>query len=584
MFEKPLTKKELFFVFIWLFLGQIWLSLILAFLGIFYSAIILIYLLGAGSFLGYLIWKNFSQIKPTKSEIFFLSLALFFIVLFSFFSQPTIFSGRDQGSLSEAAIRLSKNHKLAFSSSATKEFFKIYGPGQALNFPGFSYKENGDLITHFPLGYIAWLASFFSLFGIFGLTIANGVSFFVFSCAFYLLAKKLLPPFSAFVTWILSATVFTSFWFFKFTLSENLALALVWLGIYFFVLFWDNSKKSYFILSFFTFGLLLFTRIEGLAFLLTFIILFFLKFKNNHPLKFLLDKKIIFLFFTIIILYFFNIYVDQQFFISIAKALLGPLFESSNNSFLPSNPFSSIWQIMKIFYLYGLLLFFLLGLAGATLSLQEKKIKILIPFLIILPAIIYVIYPNISGDHPWMLRRFMFAIIPISILYSAIFLEKFFRRKIIIHTFLILFLVGNSIMLFRFLRYIPNHNLLAQIEKISHNFKETDLVLIDQKATGENWAMMSGPMSFFYNLQAVYFFNPQDLEKIDRSKFSAVYWIIPNDNLDFYSKNNLIEKLEPIENYFIENRTIGKISVNENLFLPQAETHLILGKIYLLKQ
>lgn len=578
-----LNKKELFSVFIWLFLGQIWLSLILAFLGIFYPALIFLYALGTGSFFIYLLWKNFSQIKPTKSEMLFLSLVLFFIILFSFFSQPTIFSGRDQGSLSEAAIRLSQNHKLTFSSPATKEFFEIYGPGQALNFPGFSYKENGDLITHFPLGYIAWLASFFSLFGLFGLTIANGVSFFVFSCAFYLLAKRLLSPFSALLTWVLSATIFTSFWFFKFTLSENLALALVWLGIYFFVLFWDNPKKSYFILSFLTFGLLIFTRIEGLAFLLVAIILFFLKFKNHHPFRILLDKKIIFLFFAIIALYGLNIFIDRQFFISIAKAIIKPFFESSNSSFLPSNPFLSIWQIMKIFYLYGLLLFFLLGLAGFTLSLREKKIRILIPFLIILPAFIYVIYPNISSDHPWMLRRFMFAIIPVSILYSVIFLEKFFRRKIIIHTFLILFLAGNSLMLFFFLNFIPNQNLLAQIEKISHNFKENDLVLIDQKATGENWAMMSGPMSFLYGLQAIYFFNPQDLEKIDLEKFSAVYFIIPNDNLDFYSKNNLINKLEPVENYFIENRTIGKNLSNEKLVLPQAETHLILGKIYLLK-
>ncbi len=583
MFKAPLNKKELFSVFIWLFLGQIWLALILSFLGIFYSVIILLYVLGAGLFLGYLIWKNFSQIKPAKSEIFFLFLVLSFIILFSFFSQPTIFSGRDQGSLSESAIRLSQNHKLTSSSPAEKEFFEIYGPGQALNFPGFSYKENGDLITHFPLGYIVWLASFFSLFGLFGLIIANGVSFFVFSCAFYLLAKKLLSPFSALLAWALSTTVFTSFWFFKFTLSENLALALVWLGIYFFVLFWDNPKKSYFILSFLTFGLLIFTRIEGLAFLLVAIILFFLKFKNHHPFKILLDKKIIFLFFFIAILYALNILIDWQFFISIAKAISKPFLESSANSFLPSNPLFSIWQIMKIFYLYGLLLFFLLGLAGFALSLREKKIRILIPFLIILPTFIYIIYPNISGDHPWMLRRFMFAIIPASILYSAIFLEKFFRRKIIIYAFLALFLAGNLLILLQFLRFIPNQNLLAQIEKISHTFKKEDLVFIDQKATGENWAMMSGPMNFLYGLQAVYFFNPDDLEKIDLEKFSAVYFIIPNDNLDFYSKNNLIDRLEPVENYFIENITLEKTSLSEKLVLPKSETHLILGKIYLLK-
>ncbi|KKP79657.1 MAG: hypothetical protein A2271_03210 [Candidatus Moranbacteria bacterium RIFOXYA12_FULL_35_19] len=583
MLKISLSKKELFSVFILLILGLLWLSLILALLGIFYSAILWVYIFSASLFLIYLIWKNFRQIKIAKNEIFFLALTLTLIAVFSFFSSPTIFSGRDQGSLSESAVQLTKNHKLQFSFPAEEEFFRLYGPGQALNFPGFSYTQTGQLITHFPLGYIVWLALFFSFFGLSGMIIANGFSFFIFSCAFYLLAKRFLSPFSAFLAWLLSATVFTSFWFFKFTLSENLALALVWLGIYFFILFWDNPKKSSFAIFLLTFGFLIFTRIEGLAFFAVTLILFFLNFKHHISFKKVLDKKIILLFFVIIAFYILNVFIDRQFFLSIAKAITKPFLVSSNNSFLPSNPFVSLWQIIKIFHFYGLLIFFFFGLAGFVSSLQEKKIRLLIPFLIILPAFLYIIYPNISSDHPWMLRRFMFAIIPASILYSVIFLEKIFRKKIILGAFLFSLLIANSVMLFFYLSIVPNQNLLAQIEKISHNFKKTDLILVDQKATGDNWTMMSGPMSFLYDLQAVYFFNPSDIDKIDRAKFSAVYFIIPNDNLDFYSQNDLLSKLTPVENYFIENKTLSVLNSKEKMQPPSIEAKLVFGKIYLLK-
>ncbi|HRY82224.1 MAG TPA: hypothetical protein P5232_00750 [Candidatus Moranbacteria bacterium] len=579
MFKNFLSKKELLSIFILLFLGFAWLSLILTLLGFFYKVILLTYIFFAVLFFAYLLWKNFGKIKISKNEIFFIASALILIGIFSFFSSPTIFSGRDQGSLSEAAIRLSQNHQLTFSFPAEKEFFKLYGPGQALNFPGFSYTEEGNLITQFPLGYIAWLATFFALFGLSGLIIANGASFFLFSCAFYLLAKRFLTSFSAWLAWLLTATAFTSFWFFKFTLSENLALALVWLGLYFFAVFWDDPKKLYFIVFVSAFGLLIFTRIEGLAFLAMTMLLLFWKFKKQPEIRKVLDKKIIFLIFGIFALYIANIFIDWQFFTFLAKAVLKPFINSGEKISFSSDIFSA-WKVLGIFYLYGLLTFFLLGLAGFFFALRQKKIELLIPYLVVLPAFIYVIFPNISSDHPWMLRRFMFAVIPISILYSVIFLENYFSKKIFSRFFYALLIIVNLGLLCFFLGFIPNKNLLSQIGKISDNFKETDLVLVDQKATGDNWSMMSGPLNFIYKKQAVYFFNPKDLEKIDLEKFTGVYFIIPNDNLEFYSKNGIMERLIPVKDYSIENNILKNFASKN---LPKVENQLVLGKIYLLK-
>lgn len=51
-------------------------------------------------------------------------------------TEPTVFTGRDQGSIALAAIELARGHELAFRNAASDAFFGIYGPGRALNFPG----------------------------------------------------------------------------------------------------------------------------------------------------------------------------------------------------------------------------------------------------------------------------------------------------------------------------------------------------------------------------------------------------------------------------------------------------------------
>jgi hypothetical protein len=127
-----------------------------------------------------------------------------------------------------------------------------------------------------------------------------------------------------------------------------------------------------------------------------------------------------------------------------------------------------------------------------------------------------------------------------------------------------------------YLTFSPHKNLLAQTEKISQNFADTDLVLIDRLATGDGWSMMTGPMSFLFGKQTAYFFNLNDLARIDLKRFSNVYFIIPDASQDFY--NPLASKLVPVKDYTIENEIL--VSVGNNLPIPQKlETF---GKIYLL--
>src|SRR5512133_2176664 len=150
-----------------------WFALSLALSNIFFPSLIAI---GASFTLAIIFFIGSKLLFQASTDLkiaFLISLST--ALLIGFFMVPTLFSGRDQGSISEAAFRLAQNGRLAFSTTLSKTFFPLHEKGAALNFPGFSYTETGDLITQFPLAYTSWLASFVSLFGVSGFAIANSI-------------------------------------------------------------------------------------------------------------------------------------------------------------------------------------------------------------------------------------------------------------------------------------------------------------------------------------------------------------------------------------------------------------------------
>lgn len=591
-----LDKYHIFTIFVLFLVGLGWLGLALSLLGAFYAHIIIAYISISALILIYLIFFNTAKFVIKSSFVLILILTIIAVLTFSFFTTPTIFSGRDQGSLSEAAIQLAQNHRLAFSFPAEQEFFKIYGPGKALNFPGFNYTVSGELFTQFPLSYISWLAIFYAIFGLPGFVIANSLTFIVFILSFYLLAKRYLQTSSAITAVFLILTSFVFSWFFKFTLSENLALMLTWFGIYEFILFTENKKRFYLMASIVAFSLLLFSRIETLGFFAIIIALLLIKYRDWKYLLFvIIGKKILLAFFGFLLFYIFHLSIDAQSTMTILKNLLGPFISlaSGLEDYAKTDAasfFTTIFHTFKSFFVYALLDFILLGIAGFIYFWKNKKFAILIPFLIILPTFVYLIHPSISADHPWMLRRFVFTIIPASILYTVLLLDRICRKRIYFYIFTALMLLANLFVFIPYLTASPNQNLLPQIEALSHNFKSSDLILIDRDATGDGWSMMTGPLNFLYGKQAVYFFNPNDLIKIDTKKFSAVYFIIPDTKLDFYKSSAFFEKLIPLKNYSLTNSMLDIVAgekqkiYNASVNLPKNKEVAIYGKIYLLKE
>ncbi|KKP70794.1 MAG: hypothetical protein UR69_C0003G0133 [Candidatus Moranbacteria bacterium GW2011_GWE2_35_2-] len=565
-----------FFLF-WLGLG--FLAFTLSLSGLFYEYIFEAYFIFGISYLLRSIRKKRFRISK-EMIIIYLAIAIIAIAV-SFFSTPTVFSGRDQGSISEAAIRLAQNHQLEFSTPASQEFFKIYGPGKALNFPGFHYTENGTLITQFPLVYIGWLAVFFSIFGLglLGLIIANAILFFLFACSFYLLLRIFVAKKCATFGILLLLTSFSFFWIAKFTLTENIALTLLWFSILNLVLFLQKPAKSSYWYFFLSSSLLIFARIEGVAFFVFSFIAIFFSLQAREYIKKNISSFAIIPLIILAVIFVINFHANLGFYKEISKAIFGSTQNTIVNldtetNLLEKYIYPALYSL-KIYFLYGLLGFFIAGIVGIFYFLKKKKYLILMPLLITSPSFIYLIDSNISSDHPWMLRRFAFSILPIFIFYSILFLSKLhlhFRKNIRLLAIIIFFLLlaGNLPAFVRHLDFSENNKLLEQIKKISQNFSSNDLILIDRLASGDGWAMISGPMNFIFEKNSVYFFNPQDFDKLNLEKFDRIYLIAPDKNIAFYQNSPIESRMHFLKNYSLQTHRLENNEDDENLELKFA--------------
>jgi hypothetical protein len=586
-----LNKSQLFLAFAVFWIGLGWLGLILTLIGAFYVAFLEVYFLFGLAALLFLFFFNWEEVKKINKNFLYVPASLILIIIiFLIFSTPTIFSGRDEGSLSSAAIALAQNHHLKFSFPASQDFFRIYGEGKALNFPGFNYAADGQLITQFPLAYISWLAIFYAVFGLTGLTLANGVLLFLFALAFHFLMRIYIRQSSSFFGLLLILTAFPVFWFSKFTLSENMALALGWLGILFFVEYFREEKKSYLTASLLALGLLSFARIEALFFLLMAVIILIFKARwIGLSLRMLVGRKILWLIAGIAGLYAVFIAVDSQFFITLVKAVSKPFNSSSGTSIFSGALVSGIFYTGKVLFAYYVLNFLLFGLIGLVYVLEKNR-QAVIPFLIILPSFIYLIFPNISADHPWMLRRFVFSIIPAGVFYTILLLDGFFKKRWLFYAFSGIMLALNLFLVARFLPIVPHQKIISGIEQVLPNFSNNDLILVDREATGDGWSMITGPLNLIYGKQAVYFMNPADLEKINAHNYQEVYFIVPDSRLKFYEESGLLARMVPVKDYTLENNFLQSDILEKNtaqaspVALPAEQKITVSGKLYLLKK
>lgn len=480
---------------------------------------------------------------------------LFMCIVWATFSTPTVFTGRDQGSIAAAAIMLADTHSLTVHTAASDAFFSFYGEGKALNFPGFFYTLDGALTTQFPLPYITWLAAFYSIFGMLGFTIGNTVLFVLFAVTFTLLAQHMLrlvapkkknlaqniaPRFAL----LFLLTSFPFMWFFGHTLSENLAqfliVFLVWSALQFIAAAKSSSDKNahytrlYFWAALVTGALLTFTRIEGIALLVTTLFVFLAMRETNDHLRTRVVSHLLAPVVAIFILLAFVFDATTNFYKMLAKAILpigtGATAGSSGDTSFVIEFFTRMTDYLS----YGILPYIAVGLFGAYLLWKKKSYRALVPLIITAPVFIYLLSPHISSDAPWALRRMAFAILPITMLYSLVYalaLTHSKRARMIVAGALVAFALPATLTFFTF---SENDHLLHQTRALGEQFSDNDLVLLDAGTSGSGFAMLAGPMLILQDKNAAYIFNPEDIMRVDFSRFANVFLVVPADDAERY--------------------------------------------------
>ncbi len=527
-----------------------WIAFLLTLLGVFYVQILWISWFLLNTF--FTLKKIIKFPKPSKTFSVLIIISLISGIFIASQSNPTVFTGRDQGSIAQAAKELAIHHTSHFHLLESDAFFEHYGTGKALNFPGFHYDADGALTTQFPLPYISFLAGFVGVFGSKGIFLANAFLFVLFFLSIVSVAKISLPS-SKYGLWIFLILLISSapiLYFTLFSLSENLASALVFSTILLFLFYFLEKNYKTLVLLLLTLGILTFTRIEGFWFLL---VSLFILFRDKNLIKEVIIKHT---FVTALLISFFISILIATFVtnFSFYKTLFAVALHKLDFSAKTPKDYNKYNFLVDVLFKFNLLIPLILSaLYICYISLKRGIIKYkAFALFFVFPIFIYYIKPNITLDAPWMLRRYDFAVLPITILYSSALIILWSKSKfkyLSFTTFIVLVIFNLSVA--KPLLFEKNHdNLLKQTHSLAQKFSENDLVLLSANVTGDGFSMLPGPLRTEYNLHATYFFNPNDWDKIKKDKFSHVFLIVSQKELPFYK--DLIKNLKPIDTFKIK--------------------------------
>jgi len=556
---KKFFNSFIFFVLI-LFLGLTIFPLIFALFGLFYKQTAIVSTIIAASTAAYVLKRTYQSIEYTNELEYSRSWTIVFVsltiaILSAFFSSQTVFGGRDQGAIATAAINLTKFHRFEFSTMESNDLFEKYGPGRALNYPGFDFTKTGELISRFPKGYISYLALFYSLGGIKGLRLANLLPLFLFFIHFYFILKQFLKAKEAFWGFFISASFFSFSWFSKYTLTETSFMAFLWIGIYYLILYFkEEEKKDFFsaIISLFCASI---TRIEGLVVMALLFGLYLLFEKNKSGVKNIKKIKAVLIFWAIAILI--ATLINHNVILDSTKNLIKVFIPHFSKGSRPSTGlYLYLW---RIFITYNILPYLIIGLGGLfffILEFMKKKRETMLPLFLPLPAFFYLLTPVISLDDPWSLRRFSFAVLPALIFFSVWAISNL-KKEVALLTFAALF-ISNIPSFLYFIQLSENSELLPQVEKLSQKFSPHDLILVDRLASGSGFSLISDPLASIYGKNALYFFNANDLKVIDASRYENIYLISPMTYPTWHSdlKKEKIEEFSLINSYLLPSNAV----------------------------
>jgi hypothetical protein len=259
--------------------------------------------------------------------------------------------------------------------------------------------------------------------------------------------------------------------------------------------------------------------------------------------------------------------------------------------------------LLKVEWLYGVLFFGFFTLLLIVTFFWTKKsnffsrqgrIGISIALLLSFPFFTAFVSPQISPDHPWMLRRFLFAVLPLGI-FSALMLGINFIKKLplkynftMIAIYLVILLIPTLPATGYFLSAGINDGRKEALEQLADHLEKDDFIFLERGSSGDGWSMWSEPLSSIFGFNSAYVYSPKnisDLKPILYDRFSQGkrnFVVLPEKAYDYEHElqkdfNLILDKDLTFENTELK---INKNTEYVNFPLLKRKEYLV--KVYLL--
>ena len=433
-------------------------------------------------------------IKPDINRLPRVNIPILIIIiivsLIGIFFPHDSFGGRDEGNYSGLAIILSKYQTISIP---------LYLRQAPLAYD--STDQNIVFNSTTPL-YISWLAAQKVLFGIKWMLRSNIVLVSLGLCSLYLASSLFIKKRITFIVVALYSSCMPFLWFFRETMTENLAFFLLWTSIVFLFTFFRTKRNIYLVGLILGMWLFSFTRLEGILIQITTFLVFSAILLINKTFSLKRKLSIILIYLVIIIS---TVLATKSFshnsYITDAISDVEGLSKKSIPSFRITESIKKYSEsvgsqikladrmpvfIMQMLAKYNLTLILFSVLLIIPLILLDKKManksKIyLIGLLIIIsPEFYKFINPAATLEQPWMYRRYLYALLPAGYLCFWILLNKLMNRKLLVSLFSISLII-NLLLSNKIITLKNNWQITEKIEKITRSISSDDFVIIKNR-------------------------------------------------------------------------------------------------------
>lgn len=524
--------------------------------------------------------KSFSS--KSKFDWMVIILILAFSITNGLFYHETISGARDDGYYSMNAVQLVKTGSIFLTETR-------YHP------PGASAAGNNLYTLIFLPGYYSYLAISYAYFGLTGmLFLGNSLLLWLSLCLLYFVSKQLAGQLAGAFTSILFATNYVTLWFSRRTNNENLALFLILLIMVLLLSFLKTKKLSCFFLSLIPLSLFMLTRPEAIIVVLTYLLVSFLIFGVtffkktqliiNSP-RIVLILLICFIFCATAIystVRYQNLTGDRYINSAISPLLkqtidvlnrtkeivLKKITETGieSEAIKPKPVYTDITTFMTPYALDSLSRYFILQvLFIAIISLAWLRLDAIIILLFLSPYFVSLIYPSITADHPWMMRRYWIAVIPVAYILFNLFLftsKKISRRVqiLIVITVCIINLVLSS----PIINLAEQRGLLKQLKPVAELADKDTLIVLTGNIRGWN-----APLYYYYGVNNIDPYGNYSQEFRSTKPFGKEF----QDSLKPFKKIYYISETElttdsPLNDYLLAKE--GELTLSLTKLMPGA--------------